>query len=150
MPDSMKVYILPWLIHLVGDIHQPLHTLARFDQLRPNGDRGGNAVLLNSGNLHSYWDSRLGTSETDRFLGQLIETIQQRHSKPRSLDMNPEHWAREGFDLRNQVYGFTGDGTQRSPAILSDAYSVSSRERAYARAAVAGYRLAEFLNQRLP
>ena len=149
MPDSMKVYVLPWLIHLIGDFHQPLHTMARFDRLRSIGDRGGNGVLLKSGNLHSYWDSRLGASETDRFLDQLAATILRRHPKSSSLEMKPERWAKEGFDLRNQVYGFTGDGTARSPAILSDAYSVNARETAFARAAFAGYRLAEFLNQRL-
>jgi hypothetical protein len=35
MPDPMKVYILPWLIYRVGEIHQPLHTVARFDRLIP-------------------------------------------------------------------------------------------------------------------
>jgi hypothetical protein len=48
MPDSMKVYALPWLIHLIGDTHQPLHTVQRFDRSHPAGDRGGNAIALNS------------------------------------------------------------------------------------------------------
>lgn len=149
MPDLMKTYTLPWLLHLVGDIHQPLHTTARFDRLRPSGDRGGNEIELKSENLHSYWDSRIGTSQTDQFLNQLVITIQSRNPKPARLDMNPEHWAKEGFDLRSQVYVFSGDGTKQSPAILSDAYSVQAKETAYSRAALAGYRLAEFLNQRL-
>jgi len=149
LPDSMKTYTLPWLLHLVGDIHQPLHTTARFDRLRPNGDRGGNGIELKSENLHSYWDSRIGTSQTDPFLNQLVITIQSRNPKPARLEMNPEQWAKEGFDLRSQVYGFTGNGTKESPAILSDAYSVQAKETAYARAALAGYRLAEFLNQRI-
>jgi hypothetical protein len=149
MTDLEKTYILPWLLHLIGDIHQPLHTTARFDRLRPNGDRGGNAITMKSGNLHSYWDSRIGTSETDRFLNQLVATIQGRHPKPGTIGMNPDQWAREGFELRVHVYGFTGDGTEKSPALMSDSYSVKARETAYSRAALAGYRLAEFLNQRL-
>jgi hypothetical protein len=149
MPESMKVYVLPWLIHLIGDVHQPLHTVARFDRLRPNGDRGGNAIAMKSGNLHSYWDSRIGTSETDRFLNQLVATIQNRNPKPSRLEMSAQLWANEGFDLRTQVYGFTGDGTAKTPAMVSDSYSVQARETAYQRAALAGYRLAEFLNQRL-
>jgi hypothetical protein len=149
MTDLEKTYLLPWLLHLVGDIHQPLHTLQNSDSSRPNGDRGGNGVAMKSGNLHSYWDSRLRTSETDRFLNQLVATIQGRHRKPANLGMNPEQWAKESFELRDQVYGFTGDGTARSPAILSDAYSLQARETAYERAALAGYRLAEFLNHRL-
>jgi len=149
IPDSMKVYALPWVIHLIGDIHQPLHAIARFDRLRPTGDRGGNAVELKSGNLHSYWDSRLGSSETGQFLNQLVLTIQTRHPKAGSFNMDPEDWAREGFELRSQVYSFTGDGTTASPAMYSDAYAVEARDAAYARAALAGYRLAEFLNQKL-
>ena len=63
--------------------------------------------------------------------------------------MDPEHWAIEGFDLRGQVYGFVGEGTEASPGIYSDAYAVVARETAYARAALAGHRLAQFLNERL-
>ncbi len=63
--------------------------------------------------------------------------------------MNPEQWDQEGFYLRTRVYGFGGDGTEGSPAVLSDAYSVSARNIAYDRAALAGYRLVEFLNDKL-
>src|SRR5688572_12638299 len=27
-PTQKQVYVLPWLIHIAGDVHQPLHTLA--------------------------------------------------------------------------------------------------------------------------
>jgi len=105
-------------------------------------------VELKSGNLHSYWDSRLGSSETGQFVNQPALTIQSQHPKAGSLDMDPEHWAREDFELRSQVYSFTGDGTEASPALYSDAYAVDARETSYARATLAGYRLAEFLNSR--
>lgn len=71
MSQSDQVYVLPWLLHLIGDIHQPLHAMQRFDRLRPNGDRGGNEIELRTGNLHAYWDSRIGSGDTDRFLTQL-------------------------------------------------------------------------------
>src|SRR6188768_4181751 len=112
MSDVEQTYLLPWVLHLIGDIHQPLHTMARFDRYRQDGDRGGNSVELLSGNLHSYWDSRIGTSETDRFLDQLTATIQNRHPKPATLEMDPEKWAFEGFALRSEVYGFGGQGTE--------------------------------------
>ena len=54
-PENKLLY-LRLLIHIVGDIHQPLHVG------RP-GDRGGNAIKLkwfdDSVNLHQVWDSRL-------------------------------------------------------------------------------------------
>jgi len=149
MSEVEQTFLLPWVLHLIGDIHQPLHTVARFDRLRPTGDRGGNSVELKSGNLHSYWDSRIGTSETDRFLDQLVATIQSRHPKLATLDMDPEKWAFEGFALRSEVYGFSGAGTERNPATMSDSYSVGAKNLSLERAALAGYRLAEFLNQRL-
>lgn len=51
-----------YLVHVVGDIHQPLHSVSLFNETYPSGDRGGNSlkiVLLNGtvNNLHSFWDS---------------------------------------------------------------------------------------------
>src|ERR1700758_3364100 len=50
-----------WLMHMVGDIHQPLHCLTRVSATHPDGDRGGNLVLLNgpAKNLHFFWDDVL-------------------------------------------------------------------------------------------
>jgi hypothetical protein len=50
-----RLAALKYLLHFVGDLHQPLHAA-------DNHDRGGNCVLLNVGgprsvNLHSYWDT---------------------------------------------------------------------------------------------
>lgn len=51
-----------YLVHVVGDIHQPLHSVSLFNETYPSGDRGGNSLkitLLNgsANNLHSFWDS---------------------------------------------------------------------------------------------
>jgi hypothetical protein len=51
-----------YLIHLAGDIHQPLHSVALFNKTYPKGDLGGNServIILNGStiNFHSYWDS---------------------------------------------------------------------------------------------
>jgi hypothetical protein len=39
-----KALHLSWVFHQVGDIHQPLHAVARFSKALPEGDRGGNEV----------------------------------------------------------------------------------------------------------
>jgi len=39
--DEVKSYDLAWLVHLVGDLHQPLHATARFVASDPDGDAGG-------------------------------------------------------------------------------------------------------------
>ena len=51
-----------YVVHLVGDIHQPLHSVALFNMTYPNGDIGGNRekVILTNGstsNFHSFWDA---------------------------------------------------------------------------------------------
>ena len=50
-----------WILHLVGDLHQPLHTVALFSAAYyPNGDRGGNSISVardpEPTNLHAVWD----------------------------------------------------------------------------------------------
>jgi hypothetical protein len=56
-----RSFALRMLIHYVGDIHQPLHTVAEVDPTYPSGDKGGNSEYLPSicgaSNLHAVWDS---------------------------------------------------------------------------------------------
>jgi hypothetical protein len=145
--EQMQVYLLPWILHLTEDVHQPLHTMMRFTVDDPMGDRGGNGVRVKDGsNLHSYWDGRLGSDDTDSFIDELADTIARQNPLQSNLDMQPEHWITEGFDSRKQVYDFTGAGTRQNPAVLNDKYSVEARQLAFQRAALAGYRLAAFLN----
>jgi len=59
--DKLKSYDLSWLLHLVGDVHQPLHSTTRVSTTKPDGDDGGNGVKLTSpANLHTFWDDVLG------------------------------------------------------------------------------------------
>ena len=64
--DALKSYDLTWLLHLVGDVHQPLHCATRVSSAQPAGDWGGNPVNICSpscrGELHAFWDDILGTS----------------------------------------------------------------------------------------
>lgn len=51
-----------YLVHVIGDIHQPLHSVALFNETYPSGDRGGNSLKIKlldntDQNLHSFWDS---------------------------------------------------------------------------------------------
>jgi hypothetical protein len=58
--DTTKAIELAWMLHLMGDIHEPLHSSSRVTTALPNGDRGGNAVVLaGTVNLHSFWDDIL-------------------------------------------------------------------------------------------
>lgn len=57
-----KSMMLRYLVHVMGDIHQPLHSAQLFDdELFPKGDIGGNLFLINYTknieNLHKFFDS---------------------------------------------------------------------------------------------
>ena len=66
--DDVKSYDLVWLLHLVGDVHHPLHAISRFSQVQPAGDEGGNLVSVcwkpctKHEKLHKFWDEVLGFS----------------------------------------------------------------------------------------
>ena len=64
--NDQKSFALRLVIHYVGDIHQPLHSVSEVDNEYPKGDRGGNSEYINPsisgvGNLHSVWDSVMYT-----------------------------------------------------------------------------------------
>ena len=60
--SAEKALLGRYLVHLSGDIHQPLHSVGLFNETFPDGDQGGNklTVFLPNGtgqNFHSFWDS---------------------------------------------------------------------------------------------
>ena len=63
-----RAIALAWLFHLVGDIHQPLHTAQLFTVDYPQGDRGGNEICVRvtqTGqplDLHRFWDGVITSS----------------------------------------------------------------------------------------
>jgi hypothetical protein len=65
---KQKAIALAWLFHLVGDVHQPLHTTQLFTVDYPKGDRGGNEICIRKKqnnkpiNLHGFWDDIVITS----------------------------------------------------------------------------------------
>lgn len=97
-----KVFYLKMLIHLIGDLHQPMH-IGRFE------DKGGNNIQVqwfNKGsNLHRVWDSNLinghgmSYSELSKTLPQIgkkqIKAIQQG---------GIYEWVEESQDVANQIY----------------------------------------------
>lgn len=58
-PIGERRQALKFLIHLVGDLHQPLHAA-------DHKDRGGNCVAVVGGNLHSHWDTKLVNKVKDQ------------------------------------------------------------------------------------
>lgn len=58
-----RSFSLRYLIHIIGDIHQPLHGTTYFSNQFPDGDRGGNSWKVtypanpDITNLHALWDA---------------------------------------------------------------------------------------------
>ena len=56
-----KGFYFLFLLHLIGDIHQPLHNIRLFNAQYPKGDSGGNAIPIAyqgiTSNLHEFWDN---------------------------------------------------------------------------------------------
>jgi len=65
-PADRRAIALCWYLHLMGDLHQPLHATALFSKDFADGDHGGNASIVNDKGrqtaLHPLWDHFPGTS----------------------------------------------------------------------------------------
>lgn len=152
---SLTAYDLPWLEHLTGDVHQPLHCVSRFTQSLPHGDQGGNLVFITPGrNLHSLWDGLAGadtsTSNVDAQAKEIMAEWDQANGPHAHLSNDPKRWVQEGSELaKRQVYTFgTANGSQDHPIALPDGYDAKARAIARVQLAKAGIRLAAVLNAR--
>jgi len=70
--DFGRSWNLRLMIHYVGDIHQPLHSVSRYTPSKPDGDAGGctyeverREPLMEINNMHSVWDSIIYTGGQD-------------------------------------------------------------------------------------
>ncbi len=105
----LKGIALRILIHAAEDIHQPLHAATRISWRYPEGDKGGNLVVLHKNavakNLHAYWDKGAGLLVGKRRYGAAwvkrhATIMEQRWPCERvRLDSNPMRWAEESHAL---------------------------------------------------
>jgi hypothetical protein len=153
---DLSAYDLPWLVHVAGDVHQPLHCTSRFTKSQPKGDQGGNLVFVNPGrNLHAFWDDLAGADTTDAYVNRYAveitgEFVKARDQQPR-LSKDPKKWIDEGFDLaKREVYTFGPEtGSREHPLSLPAGYEENARRVARIQLAKAGFRLAAALNAKL-
>jgi hypothetical protein len=152
--DSQQAaYDLPWLEHLIGDVHQPLHLTSRFLRSQPKGDEGGNLVFVGRGrNLHSLWDDAAAPRDlSDDGIVRYAREITAEYPAGTALSLDPLEWAAESFELdKSAVYTFGPEtGSREHPLILPPLYEEKAKKIARQRVALAGYRLAEVLNKYL-
>lgn len=102
------------LVHLMGDLHQPMH-------LGHASDLGGNRWTVNyfgrDNNLHSVWDSSIPESAHKWTYTEWNNQINRATPEEESLILfegNPENWGKETFDICKSVYAQTPQGTKIS------------------------------------
>jgi len=160
--DREKAIATAWIMHLTGDLHQPLHTSARVTDVEPKGDQGGNLFLLTPQgtprekqlNLHWFWDSivvrntPLKGETCDRdFVEGMARSIMKKHPYERLQSRiqlgRYESWKKESFDLApTQVFSPDLKRFQEPSA----QYRRNALRVAEQQLALAGYRLGETLN----
>jgi len=155
-----RAVALTWLFHLVGDVHQPLHSVARTTERYPEGDRGGNLFYIrvrpgeNTINLHQLWDGLVIGTERFRDVRNRAIEIRNRGGAPnleRLADAGLadfESWAAEGAQAAAEhVYlgGQLRGGTRDSGSLLPSGYLEAIQIIAEQRALLAGHRLAQLL-----
>jgi len=107
--DEEKAKALRYLIHFVGDLHQPMHTTS-------NNDQGGNCTPIQffdeprMSNLHSVWDGMVLNKDLamrKETLAQLVDRVDNEFAPKRAAWTKnaPEFdkWAWEGHELAQKV-----------------------------------------------
>lgn len=144
----VRAEALRFLIHFIGDLHQPLHS-------SNHDDRGGNQIHVLLGkrhtNMHAVWDV-----DTVRALGRSPEEV------ARSLELqisatdkaawsqgNAMDWANETFGVASRVIyaNLQGSGDTAAPIILPQSYPRQQSAIAAVQIEKAGSRLASVLNR---
>lgn len=161
--DREKAIAIAWIMHLVGDLHQPLHTSARVTDLEPKGDQGGNLFLLTPQNgpreqrqnLHSFWDGivvrhappKQGEFSEKEYIEPVADRIMRRHpfaSASANLKLGDYRGLQQESFAYNPTVVFSPDLVRfqaPSARYRRNAYNLAERQLA-----LAGYRMGELFN----
>jgi len=149
-PKARRRMALRYVVHLVEDVHQPLHVGDR-------RDRGGNGLQVQffrdeNSNLHRVWDSGLLREgfRNERALSEALLDVARRPEARDWTKGSAEDWANESLEAARQAYAVPGSRNQLQPgARLGREYQEANLPLAVERLAKAGLRLSEVLNHDL-
>lgn len=169
--DPERAVALCWVEHLIGDIHQPLHTVSLFSAQFPKGDKGGNDETLapnavdgdllelaaNPHKLHALWDDLLGATHDPteiQLIAASLETPAYGWGRfPQIAAHKTVHeWVVESGGLAqqyvyvNETLPMTPTGDQKAEVTLPPGYLAAAHQVANRQVALAGLRLADTLN----
>ncbi|MFC4308717.1 S1/P1 nuclease [Steroidobacter flavus] len=155
-----RAVALAWLFHLVGDMHQPLHSVSQVSKRFPEGDRGGSLQFVLDPvekkpiTLHWYWDDSVSRDGEPELAFKRADDLMRRVPRTQFM-LQPfksatefSEWAKESYQLGNTVaYGpdlRASDSASTAPE-QSKRYVDQSLEVGEQRLTLAGYRLTEVL-----
>lgn len=135
---EQKQLALRFVVHIIGDLHQPLHV--------GNGlDRGGNDLKINffwnDSNLHRVWDSEMLEQRQlsySEWTTQLKRKISAQDIKAWSVT-DPLIWVAESSEIRDEIY-------PQGEKISWD-YLYTHLPQVKRRLQMAGIRIAAYLNE---
>ena len=138
---SEKALAVKFIVHLIADLHQPLH-------VGSGEDRGGNRVSVKffgrPTNLHSLWDSgminqkKLSYSEWSNWLSAKISDDDVKSWS----DTDPLVWINESAEIRKTIY----PKNKKNPSLSYD-YIYNNLPILKVRMQQAGVRIAAYLNE---
>ena len=160
-PMSQRAVALCWVLHLVADIHQPLHVGSLYTaNLFSNGDRGGNGVQTENRNLHARWDRALSGNGVNANLEAVLtqhatalERMDERDygdwslwmMESRALLLNTVY----SNDMKTTIARKDSSSQPLDEFNLSDDYVATMKYHAGMRLALAGRRLAIWFESNL-
>jgi len=157
-----KARMTRFIIHFVGDIHQPLHAVNYFSSQFASGDQGGNLWKIadpqyHMPNLHQLWDSGIGLWANDparpldatswEWLSKTADALMAENPASDPViaallkDTNTMSWANASWELA-ETFVYT---IPEAPTVVPAAYYPKGQKMCQRQVAVAGYRLALLL-----
>lgn len=157
-PAGQRAVALCWVLHIVGDMHQPLHAALWMSGRFPITDSGGNAAWVRTSvdarpqKLHWFWDSAAGAAGLGRGSPVALEAeLVAAHPDdgPEAPPADPwrafQGWVAESRELAADVvyrHGAVSLGTTPETApVLPAGYADAARPIAETRLALAGRRI---------
>jgi hypothetical protein len=166
-PAAARAQALCWLFHILGDIHQPLHSAQRFSQEFPDGDHGGSLEWVRDPetgeaiSLHWFFDDSVSRTDDPDQAEARARQIEGQFPRPRLSELSPSpvlpqafaHWAfDESYPLAKALAWRADAATgasRQTAAQLPAGYVAAVKAATARRMALAGYRLADVLRAAL-
>jgi len=159
--QAARAVAVCWMLHLIGDIHQPLHTVKLVTQQFPEpvGDRGGTRFYVrvttssSTVSLHQIWDGLIIGSYKFQAVRNKALTLRSKPGLKRE-DLAEQlavksfnEWALGSYIIAvEQVYrkgALQGSTRKDDGAVLPSGYTAKAKEVAERQIVLSGYRMSE-------